>query len=279
VPAFARRWQRDAGSPSASRYDQSLAVFAERSFMQLHNTGNGRPALFVTTGLLVIGLLAGMGVMSSRRRERPPARIESESDSRASDQRAARLGPENPPPPHFALPVPSFAQSAHTRAFAIKKTEDSRSSAQLFAEEKRDPVWAPAIETRVGSRTKQANDLFIKGGFPEIKISEPDCRESTCALNVTYPEDAPARAQQAGFLKQGESPLGHVLSELGPLAQISSESTPELVTNPDGTKSERKQVYLVFGPKDADPAQYDEWAAQALAYVKKLHEAKATIFK
>jgi hypothetical protein len=247
--------------------------------MQAQNTGKRRSALFLTTGLLVLGLLAAVVVTRSRQREHPSAKIESESSRRVIDPASARVGREKSTPPHFTPPVPSLDQSVHTRAFVLRRSgEDSRSSAQLFAEEKRDPVWAPAIEARVGPRTKQANDLFIKGGFPEIKMSEPECRESTCTLDVTYPEDAVARARQAGFLKQGESPLGHVLSTLGPLAQLSSEGSPEVVINPDGTKSERKKVYLVFGPKDADPTQYDAWAEQALAYVQKLHEAKA-IFK
>jgi hypothetical protein len=190
----------------------------------------------------------------------PPAQVpRGRLDSQANSGRQ--------PPPRFSrLPL---VENRRTRAVDLvmkSRLEGTKlpSWPSMFEQESRDRVWAPAMEEQLAVRIQDANKLFSDNGFSEFQVSEADCRESMCALSVSYPESALARARELNFLKPKETPWGHVLSQLGSLAEIIHETADESVWNSDGSRSIKRRIHLAFGEASSDPAKYLAWQNQML---------------
>lgn len=108
----------------------------------------------------------------------------------------------------------------------------------LFAEQVRDEIWAPAVEGFFRPEIAQ----FFSVLLPEATELSVECRESLCKIDFLVPAD---RAD-LGFSRQQALPLGEVLQ-------------PWDEALDDGSGRVRIGLYVAFGPGMRSPDRIAEY--------------------
>jgi hypothetical protein len=185
-----------------------------------------------------------------------PAPAQAEAPGAAPATRAAR--PARALPKFVEPTKPKFVPRALD--YVMKQR---RNPLSYLETEKRNRVWAPAMEKVLQQRFQE---LARENGTPGFKVTEVDCRESACRLDMEYqPSDVEA-ARAAGAL----DPYYLARNKAGGLASFTylvqappeyrKSLDPDAWVQPDG--SIRKKLVLVFGEEDIDPAHYVETTAR-----------------
>ena len=179
---------------------------------------------------------------------------------------AKEPGSENGPSGAGARPakVPRFnpltPRSGRERHFqAIRAKDEARltggrvpHSSELFENEDRDPVWAPAMEGRLKERQRKGSEVFAQAGLKDVQMAAPECRTSTCRVVFEYTSET----------TKVRRPLDLLVQETGPLSTSSSDLYPVPLRVVDGVTHFRKTVYLLFGEEESNPDHYASWAAE-----------------
>jgi hypothetical protein len=170
--------------------------------------------------------------------------------------------------PRFQLPAPVKPGERHFQAMLAKQRARARGeripgTPGLFEGEARDPVWAPAMERALDDHLLRAREVVAKAGLKETRIHAPECRTSTCRVELDYTDRDVASARKAGTLGADELPYGLIVDETGFLAQLTSDLRPEPIEVVDGVTRFKKVVYLVLGAEESDPGSYAAWVAKA----------------
>jgi hypothetical protein len=148
----------------------------------------------LTFALAVIAGLIGLPLLGIRHRpESPAARRESAAPPPPAPRtgRTPASGHRAPlPPPRFlaapALPGESVLDPrspGYDPVMAIR--QGGRSLSELFAQEPRDPLWAPAREQQMRD---VLSEPLVKAGS---RIASAECRSFSCKLVLELPADRP----------------------------------------------------------------------------------------
>jgi RNA polymerase sigma-70 factor (ECF subfamily) len=161
------------------------------------------------------------------------------------------------PIPHFTTPAqplpPAIASAARSGLHLI----------DLYAEETRNPFWAPVMERKLRARFDAApmEDLRLRGAtFPEI-----ECRTTMCRIVLRYPAGLWDAANTAGFPDWFRAPAkrfrmwdvyGYATGPIGHGSNVDRRTD-----NSDGTIDE--VLFVFFSGDSLDPKRYDEWQRKA----------------
>jgi hypothetical protein len=161
-------------------------------------------------------------------------------------------------------PVPLHAQAIHLKDRARAEGSRVPPSAELFDGDQRDPGWAPAMERALQERLRQAQETLANVGLSGVRLKAPDCRTSTCRLELEYTSADLATAGASGNLVPGEEPFGFLMRQTGPFSSSSSDLRAEPTKVVDGVTHYRQLLYLLFGEQESDPERYATWVAETL---------------
>jgi hypothetical protein len=129
------------------------------------------------------------------------------------------------------------------------------SPVRLFEAEPRDPDWAPVMESALLARFDQR--LLTELGISELRVTEVECRQSSCRIELEWPRSLVDTLRESGRLKPNRTPLQLLITKHGPLASLYTRLTPR---TPESPITGRGAHLLMFGPDEIDPAAYPEWA-------------------
>jgi hypothetical protein len=176
----------------------------------------------------------------------------------------ARAATQTQPPRFVAGTEP--ARTANEAFLAQARGPGFQNPAEFYKKESRDPVWAGAMEARLGERfaAEKLKDLGIAG----LKVDSTDCRTSTCQIEVSWTLEDLAALEKPG----GEylDPLSLLTWSTGPLAatEYRTKLVPGEMRVPGAWNVRRRSdgrfsttTVVLFGDDDIDPSRYQERTA------------------
>lgn len=222
---------------------------------------------FIGTGIIVATFLglavrrfidAG-GAQVDTHVDTEPAQKTAEREP-ATAETAARRGPPrfvDPPPHHLALLRRTAANSAWQ---ASRRAGTRLSTSDLYESEKRDEPWATKMESALIDRFKTTSSVLEKIG---ATIADIDCRQSSCAFALEFPEESLKQNRETGYFGSREGPLDVLIKETGPLGFVIFDKPVAPIRSVDGRTILGMKVYVIFGENDSDPAGYAAWVSSA----------------
>jgi hypothetical protein len=237
--------------------------------METHSS-QGRSRVRLFAGALIVALIALLVVLArsptlrsarvTPRKSEVPGGAREEMSVQASATKGGKSTASKPPQLKTEFAFTSNAFDAF-----IKSKEDP---AVLFAREKRNGAWAGRFEQMI---SKRFEDAVKAAGFPTMKISTLECRQSSCQVEYDFSD------QDVEHVKKSHLPHPEMLLKLNGMywAATEAEGVLEAGTKhyehdqgarqlPDGTF--RKQKTLMFDQAEMDPDEFDEVSSQRFSH-------------
>jgi hypothetical protein len=157
--------------------------------------------------------------------------------------------------------LPRFGQGGPRRIFEPKGYEKARREAtaavEIFNAEIRDWDWAPRMEEKIRERFDAQR--MADHGLHGFSVANLECRESTCRLDLEWPQELETRLRTAGLIKEGEHATVHHRRRQGVLAQRTAWLGKHHV---HANGRWRIEHILLFSEKEIDPDAYATWVRE-----------------
>jgi hypothetical protein len=239
------------------------------------------PGMLKTVSFIAAALVIVIGVLaivrSPRRNARDygaplPALAQGQPERREpaappavpSISRAAPAEPVPPQPrPRRPQPSPRPPTATKIEPRAFRQFDIERKTPTIYFDaEKRNPIWANAMEDVLKRRFEKTGDTLDMAGFRAETI---ECRESTCRIAFVFNKDDVTRARERGAVdpldlaRQATGPFSFFSYEVRAGGEWASVLDGRTIVRDDGSYS--KTMILLFGEPDIDPTKYHEFVA------------------